>query len=68
MIVVTKNWTRLGVELRLDHDTILMCQEAGFRLVERHGWVPPPSLWSRYNASRGGGVQIEDVLMFEGAA
>lgn len=64
MIVVTKNWTRLGVELRLDLDTILMCQEVGWDCVGRHGWCPPPSLWSRYNARRGGGVLIEDVLMF----
>jgi hypothetical protein len=67
MIVVTKNWTRLGTEMRLDLDTILMAMEAGWECVERHGWIPNPSLWSRYNASRGGGVQIEDVLVFEKA-
>jgi hypothetical protein len=65
MVVVTKNWTRLGVEMRLDLDTILMCMEAGWRPVGRHGWCPPPSLWSRFNAARGGGVQVEDVLIFE---
>lgn len=65
MIVVTKNWTRLGVELRLDLDTILMCSEVGWECVGRHGWCPPPSLWARYNARRGGGVLIEDVLLFE---
>lgn len=64
MIVVTKNWTRLGVELRLDLDTILMAQSVGWKCVERHGWSPPPSLWSRFNQERGGGVQIEDVLVF----
>lgn len=67
MIVVTKNWTRLGTEMRLDLDTILMGMETGWRCVERHGWMPNPSLWSRFNASRGGGVQIEDVLVFEKA-
>lgn len=64
MIVVTKNWTRLGVELRLDLDTILMAQSVGWECVERHGWEPPPSLWSKFNKQRGGGVQIEDVMVF----
>lgn len=65
MIVVVKNWTRLGVELRLDADTILTAGEAGWVVVGRTGFRPQPSLWSRFNASRGGGVQIEDVLIFE---
>jgi hypothetical protein len=65
MIVVTKNWTRLGVEMRLDLDTLLMAQEVGWACAERHGWVPPQSLWARYNKERGGGVQIEDVLIFD---
>jgi hypothetical protein len=65
MIVVTKNWTRLGVELRLDLDTILMAQSAGWKCVSRHGWEPPASLWSRFNQQRGGGVAVEDVLVFE---
>lgn len=65
MIVVTKNWTRLGVELRLDLDTALMAQSVGWKFVERHGWEPPPSLWSRFNKERGGGVQVEDVLVFK---
>lgn len=65
MIVVTKNWTRLSVELRLDLDTILMAESVGWRCVARHGWEPPPSLWSRFNTQRGGGVTVEDVLVFE---
>lgn len=64
MIVVTKNWTRLGVEMRLDLDTILMAQSVGWKCTGRHGWEPPPSLWSKFNQKRGGGVQVEDVLMF----
>lgn len=64
MIVVTKNWTRLGVEMRLDLDTILMAQSVGWTLKDRHGWEPSQSLWSRYNRARGGGVTIEDVLVF----
>lgn len=67
MIVVTKNWTRLGVELRLDLDTILMCNETGWICESRHGFAPKPSLWSRYNAARGGGVQIEDIMVFRRA-
>lgn len=65
MIIVTKNWTRLGVEMRLDLDTILMCQAVGWKLVSRHGWRPNPSLWSRFNSKRGTGIEIEDVLIFE---
>ena len=64
MIVVTKNWTRLGVEMRLDLDTILMAESVGWRCQERHGWQPVPSLWSRFNAARGGGVAVEDIMVF----
>lgn len=67
MIVVTKNWTRLGVEMRLDLDTILMAQAVGWNCVSRHGWQPPQSLWSRFNEKRGTAVLIEDVLVFEHA-
>jgi hypothetical protein len=71
MIVVTKNWMRLGVELRLDLDTILMAQSVGWRLTERHGFEAKPSLWARFNADRGkrqgrtGMVNVEDVLVFD---
>lgn len=64
MMVVTKNWTRLGVEMRLDLDTILMAQSAGWILNARNGFEPSPSLWSRYNKARGGGVAIEDIILF----
>lgn len=65
MIIVTKNQTRLGVELRLDLDTILTAREAGWICTGRHGWRPRPSLWARYNQQKGTGVEIEDVLVFE---
>ena len=61
MIVVTKNWTRLGHEMRLDLDTILMAESVGWSCEKRHGWMPPQSLWSRFNAQRGGGSLVEDV-------
>jgi hypothetical protein len=64
MIVVTKNWTRLGVEMRLDLDTILMAQSVGWYCEDRNGFEPAPSLWSRYNKQRGGGVTVEDILLF----
>jgi len=65
MLVVVKNQTRAGVELRLDLDTILTAQEAGWTCTARHGWEPKPSLWARYNLRRGTGVAVEDVLVFE---
>ena len=65
MIVVTKNWTRLGVEMRLDLDTILMAESVGWVCVDRYGWKPKASLWSRFNTKRGGGVTVEDVLVFK---
>jgi hypothetical protein len=65
MILVVKNQTRLGVELRLDLDTILTANEAGWVCTNRTGWEPPPSLWARYNLERGTGVEVEDVLVFE---
>jgi hypothetical protein len=64
LIIVVKNQTRLGVELRLDLDTILTAHEAGWRCIERHGWKPVPSLWARYNLTRGTGIDIEDILIF----
>lgn len=70
MIVVTKNWMRLGVELRLDLDTILMAQAVGWECEARHGFRPRGSLWAKYNTARGasqgrvGMVEIEDVLVF----
>ncbi len=73
MVVVTKNWMRLGVELRLDLDMILTAGEVGWHCVERHGFIPTPSLWSRFNSDRGarqgrcGMIQVEDVLIFERA-
>lgn len=36
MILVTKNFIRDKQEVRLDEDTIKLCQEAGFEFIERH--------------------------------
>jgi len=63
MLLVTKNWTRLGTEMRLDLDLFLTAQEAGWRPEARTGWVPPASLWARYNERRGGMITVEDVLV-----
>lgn len=71
MIVVTKNWMRLGTELRLDIDTILMAQTVGWSCISRHGHSPIPSLWSRFNSNRGieqgriGMIGVEDILVFK---
>jgi len=36
MILVTKNFIRNKQEVRLDEDTIKLCEQAGFTFVERH--------------------------------
>lgn len=35
MVLITKNFVRKGVQIRLDLDTIRLCEEVGFRFVER---------------------------------
>jgi DNA modification methylase len=46
MILVTKNFTRSGKEVRLDLDTIKLCEQAGFELVARHyRKIKNPSFW-----------------------
>lgn len=66
MILISKNWTRLGTELRLDLDLIITAGEAGWVISGRTGWEPRKSLWARYNASRGTpGGSVEDVLVFD---
>jgi len=36
MVLVTKNFIRNKQEIRLDLDTIKLCEQAGFELIERH--------------------------------
>ena len=46
MILVTKNFTRAGKEVRLDTDTIKLCEMAGFEYVTRHyRKIKNPSFW-----------------------
>ena len=46
MILIVKNFLRNQVEIRLDSDTISLCEKAGFRLRERHYRVlPSQSFW-----------------------
>jgi len=36
LILVTKNFIRNKKEVRLDEDTMKLCDQAGFQFVERH--------------------------------
>lgn len=46
MILVTKNFIRDQKEVRLDSDTIKLCEQAGFTFLERHyRKLPAQSFW-----------------------
>lgn len=46
MILVVKNFVRKGVQVRLDLDTIKLCEKAGFKYVRRHyRKIKNPSFW-----------------------
>ena len=68
MILVTKNFIRNKQVIRLDTDTIKLCEQAGFSFVERHERVlPSQSFWRIiYHQKHPEVEQIlsEDVLVF----
>jgi len=46
MVLVTKNFVRSGEQIRLDLDTIKLCEAAGFTYVRRHyRKINNPSFW-----------------------
>ena len=69
MILVTKNFIRDKAVVRLDSDTIKLCEAAGFRLLERHRFkLPQESFWRILYSRKHPDVEKvthEDVLVFE---
>jgi DNA modification methylase len=76
MVLVTKNGVRNGETVRLDTDTIKLCEDAGFTFIERYWFkVQTPSFFIMENArkwyAKYSGETIhpysayEDVLVFQ---
>ena len=69
MILVTKNFIRNKTVIRLDTDTIKLCEQAGFSYLERHyRKLPSQSFWRViYHQKHPEVEQIlnEDVLVFK---
>jgi len=68
MILVTKNFIRNKQVVRLDDDTVKLCEQAGFNFVERHERVlPSQSFWRVIYHQRHPEVEQiknEDILVF----
>lgn len=68
MILVTKNFIRNQKEIRLDTDTIKLCEQAGFHFLERHyRKLPSQSFWrviyqKKYPTAPV--IDREDILVF----
>ena len=69
MILVTKNFIRNKQIVRLDTDTIKLCEQAGFTYLERHyRKLPAQSFWRTIYHQKHPEVEKinhEDVLVFE---
>jgi len=69
MILVTKNFLRNRQEIRLDIDTIALCEQAGFQFIERHFRVlPSQSFWRIIYAKKYPDAPVidkEDILVFK---
>jgi len=69
MIIVTKNFIRDRKEVKLDEDTIRLCEQAGFRLVERHyRRLPTQSFWRVIYHQKYPDAPVldkEDILVFQ---
>jgi len=69
LILVTKNFIRNKQIVRLDTDTIKLCEQAGFSFLERHyRKLPSQSFWRVIYAKKHPEVEqinYEDVLVFE---
>ena len=68
MILVTKNFIRKKQVIRLDKDTIKLCEQAGFTFLERHyRKLPAQSFWRVIYHKKFPDVEqieFEDVLVF----
>ena len=68
LILVTKNFIRNKKEVRLDEDTIRLCQQAGFEFIERHyRKLPAQSFWRVIYQQKYPDAPVldkEDVLVF----
>ena len=68
LILVTKNFLRDQKEIRLDSDTIALCEKSGFQFVERHyRKLPSQSFWRVIYAKKYPDAPVldnEDVLVF----
>jgi DNA modification methylase len=69
MILVTKNFIRNKKVIRLDTDTIKLCEQAGFKFVERHyRKLPSQSFWRIIYQKKFPDVptiDYEDILVFQ---
>ena len=69
MILVTKNFIREKLEVRLDLDTIKLCEQAGFQFVERHyRKLIGQSFWRRIYRQKYPEAPVlnkEDILVFQ---
>lgn len=70
MILVTKNFIRDKAEVRLDEDTIKLCEQAGFTFFERHyRKLTQQSFWRTIYQQKYPDAPVidkEDVLVFQG--
>jgi hypothetical protein len=66
MVLVVRNWWRLGHEVRFDLETIALAELSHWRCVDRHGWqLPATRPLSRRAGNRNTSPLVEDVLVFE---
>jgi len=68
MILVTKNFIRNKKEVRLDEDTIRLCEQAGFKFQDRwYRELPAQSFWRiiyKQKYPDAPEIKFEDVLIF----
>ena len=68
LILITKNFIRNKKEVRLDEDTMKLCDQAGFQFVERHyRKLPAQSFWRviyRQKYPDAPVLDKEDILVF----
>jgi len=69
MILVTKNFIREKQEVRLDLDTIKLCEQAGFQFIERHyRKLTSQSFWRTIYQQKYPDAPVldkEDILVFK---